>query len=52
MTGTSFARLVRDASVPAKTAILPVDPQFDPEEIAAIAASHGIELLGPLGTLP
>jgi quercetin dioxygenase-like cupin family protein len=51
MTGTSFARLVRDASVPAKAATLPVDPQFDPAEIEAISKSHGIELLGPPGTL-
>ena len=52
MTGTSFARLVRDASVPAETATLPVDPEFDPQEIDAISARHGIELLGPPGTLP
>ncbi len=52
MTGTSFARLVRDAAVPATTATLPVDPQFDPEEIAAISARHGIEIIGPPGTLP
>jgi hypothetical protein len=52
MTGTSFARLVRDASVPAETATLPVDPEFDPQEIDAISTRHGIELLGPPGTLP
>jgi quercetin dioxygenase-like cupin family protein len=52
LTGTSFARLVRDASVPAQTATLPVDPQFDPEEIDAISTRHGIDLLGPPGTLP
>jgi quercetin dioxygenase-like cupin family protein len=52
MTGTSFARLVRDASVPAKTATLPVDAEFDPQEIDAISTRHGIELLGPPGTLP
>lgn len=52
MTGTSFARLVRDASVPAEAATLPVDPQLDPDEIDAISARHRIELLGPPGTLP
>jgi hypothetical protein len=52
MTGTSFARLVRDTSQPADAATLPVDPQFDPAEIAAISARHGIEILGPPGTLP
>lgn len=51
-TGTSFARLVRDISVPATTSTLPVDPQFGPEEIAVISARHGIEILGPPGTLP
>lgn len=51
-TGRSFAGLVRDASVPATTATLPVDPKFDPEEIAVIAARNGIEILGPPGTLP
>jgi quercetin dioxygenase-like cupin family protein len=51
-TGTSFARLVRDTSLPATTSSLPVDPQFDPHEIAAISAQHGIEILGPPGTLP
>jgi quercetin dioxygenase-like cupin family protein len=51
-TGRSFAGLVRDASAPAATATLPVDPQFDPEEIAVISARNGIEILGPPGTLP
>ena len=32
-TGRSFAGLVRDTSVPALTPTLPVDPQFDPEEV-------------------
>jgi|SRR5450755_214621 len=51
-TGRSFAGLVRDTSVPAETATLPVDRQFDPEEITAISARNGIEILGPPGTLP
>lgn len=51
-TGRSFAGLVRDAAVPATTAVLPVDPQFDPEEITMISARNGIEILGPPGTLP
>jgi len=51
-TGAGFARFVRDVAVPAKTATLPVDPQFDPEDIAAISARHGIEIIGPPGILP
>ncbi|HUO72380.1 MAG TPA: cupin domain-containing protein [Solirubrobacteraceae bacterium] len=51
-TGRSFAGLVRDVSVPARTPTLPVDPQINPEEIARISAHHGIEILGPPGTLP
>jgi hypothetical protein len=38
---------VRDTALPATTATLPVDHRFDPEEIAAIAARHGIEIIGP-----
>ena len=51
-TGRSFAELVRETSVPATAPTLPVDPEFDPQEIAAISARHGIEILGPPGTLP
>jgi quercetin dioxygenase-like cupin family protein len=50
--GKIFARLVRDTAVPATSATLPVDPQFDPKEIAAVSARHGIEILGPPGTRP
>jgi hypothetical protein len=48
-----FDRFVLAASVPAERPTLPDrPPAFTPEELAAIAAEFGIELLGPPGTLP
>jgi len=48
-----FDSFVLEASVPAGADELPPPgrPQ-DPETLAAIADAHGIELLGPPGTLP
>jgi quercetin dioxygenase-like cupin family protein len=49
----SFAAFVRAAGAPAARPELPVlDGPPDAERLAAIAADHGITLLGPPGTLP
>src|SRR5215831_1220478 len=48
-TGPGFAAFVREMSSPAPQATLPVDPQIDPAHVAAVAAEHGIEILGPPG---
>ena len=48
-----FDGFVRAVSDPAPAEELPPRGRpFDPEQFAAIAAEHGIELLGPPGTLP
>ncbi len=48
-----FERFVAEASVPAKARTLPPGPPaLDPDRLAAIAQEHGIEILGPPGTLP
>jgi quercetin dioxygenase-like cupin family protein len=49
----AFAEFVAEASVPAETPTLPPGPPaLAPAELAAVAAKHGIEILGPPGTLP
>jgi quercetin dioxygenase-like cupin family protein len=49
----TFAEFVLAASVPAEAETLPtVPPAFSPDELGALAAAHGIEILGPPGTLP
>ena len=45
-------RLTAATSAPAAEATLPTSVQIDPAHAAAAAARHGIELLGPPGTLP
>ena len=48
-----FDEFVLAASVPAEAETLPEGPPaFAPDELGAIAAGFGIELLGPPGTLP
>jgi hypothetical protein len=48
-----FADLVREVSEPAPAAeIPPAGRRHDVDVLAAAAARHGIELLGPPGTLP
>ncbi|HEX6527627.1 MAG TPA: cupin domain-containing protein [Streptosporangiaceae bacterium] len=48
-----FDRFIADVSVPATAMTLPPAPSMPPpEELAAIARRHGIELLGPPGALP
>jgi quercetin dioxygenase-like cupin family protein len=43
-----FERFVAEVGVPAERAELPSDPvPVDPERLGAIAAAHGIEILGP-----
>lgn len=41
-----------ELSTPAAAPGLPEAPDIDPAHIAAAAARHGIELLGPPGMLP
>jgi quercetin dioxygenase-like cupin family protein len=45
-TGHQFASFVEALSIPAPTATLPTDAEIDPAHVAAVAARHGIELLG------
>ena len=48
-----FADFVREASEPAADdGFPPLDREPDLERIGAAAAAHGIELLGPPGTMP
>jgi quercetin dioxygenase-like cupin family protein len=48
-----FDRFVEEVSVPASEATLPTEPHMPPpEELTVIAARHGIEILGPPGTMP
>jgi hypothetical protein len=56
-TSGDFAAFVIAASQPADRAELPPPPPGPPTEaegaaVAALAAEHGIELLGPPGALP
>jgi quercetin dioxygenase-like cupin family protein len=51
-TGHQFASFVEALSTPAAEATLPTNVDIDPAHVAAVAARHGIELLGPPGTLP
>jgi quercetin dioxygenase-like cupin family protein len=48
-----FVRFVEEVSVPAGKRTLPVQPHLPPpDELAVTAARHGIEILGPPGTMP
>jgi mannose-6-phosphate isomerase-like protein (cupin superfamily) len=48
-----FERFVEEVSIPARTDTIPDDPHVpSANELREIALRHGIELLGPLGTLP
>jgi quercetin dioxygenase-like cupin family protein len=49
-----FERFVAEAGRLAESLTLPPpeDPPSDPKRLAVIAAKHGMELLGPPGTLP
>ncbi len=51
-TGHQFASFVEALSTPAAEPTLPTDVEIDPAHVAAVAARHGIELLGPPGMLP
>jgi quercetin dioxygenase-like cupin family protein len=51
-TGHQFASFVEALSTPATEPTLPTDVEIDSAHVAAVAARHGIELLGPPGTLP
>jgi len=51
-TGPQFATFVQALSTPADRPILPIEVEIDPAHVAAVAARHGIELLGPPGALP
>ena len=51
-TGHQFASFVEALSTPAAEPALPADVEIDPAHVAAVAARHGIELLGPPGMLP
>ena len=45
---SGFERFVAEVGVPAERPELPSDPApVDPERLGAIAAAHGIEILGP-----
>jgi quercetin dioxygenase-like cupin family protein len=48
----TFVPFLREAGVVASSATLPVPSPPDVERLGAIAATHGITLLGPPGTLP
>jgi quercetin dioxygenase-like cupin family protein len=48
-----FASFVAEAGSPAEALTLPSGPPaISPEQVGAIAARHGIEILGPPGLLP
>jgi hypothetical protein len=48
-----FDRLVEEVSVPASEQTLPTTPYLPPSnELTAIAARHGIEIISPPGTMP
>jgi quercetin dioxygenase-like cupin family protein len=47
-----FDRFVTEVGVPAPENRLPDPSAPDPARLAAIAADHGIEILGPPGALP
>ena len=48
-----FERFVEEVSIPAQTPTIPDHPHLPPaDELSEIALRHGIELLGPPGTLP
>lgn len=50
---SGFERFVTEAAEPARAPTLPTGgPAADPKRLAALAASHRIEILGPPGTLP
>ena len=51
-TGGRFAAFVAELSTPAAAPRLPDPPDIDPAHVGAVAARHGIELLGPPGMLP
>jgi quercetin dioxygenase-like cupin family protein len=53
-TPAGFERFVAEAGLPAESLTLPPPEESPPdlEQLAAIAAKHGIELLAPPGTLP
>lgn len=52
-TNAGFDRFVLEVGVPATERVLPTDPHIpDPQELTEIAARHGIQILGPPGTLP
>jgi quercetin dioxygenase-like cupin family protein len=53
-TPAGFERFVAEAGQPAEGLTLPPPEESPPdlERLASIAAEHGIELLGPPGTLP
>jgi hypothetical protein len=48
-----FDRFVEEVSVPASERTLPTMPYVPPpDELTAIAARHGIEIISPPGTMP
>lgn len=51
-TGGQLASFVAELATPAAAPRLPEAPDIDPARVAAVAARHGIELLGPPGMLP
>jgi quercetin dioxygenase-like cupin family protein len=53
-TPAGFERFVAEAGRPAESLTLPPPEESPPdlERLAAIAAEHGVEMLGPPGTLP
>jgi hypothetical protein len=49
----AFLEFLLEASVPAATLTPPTEaPTITPQGLSEIAARHGIEILGPPGTLP
>lgn len=51
-TPSGFDRFVAEISEPAEAEELPRDASIDPAHVAEVATRHGIEILGPPGTLP